>query len=223
MSGSAIFFLGNDVLKIEDFSVSGTWTAPDGVNNILAFGCGGGSGGAATGYATGDADNSSGGFGAVPSFRVFPVTPGTTYTITIGAGGAGGTVSSPGSAGGDSIIVGVGSWPGAPGHDQTGTGMTDTNEASTFDKSFAYKGELYTAGGARLTGSTGADGSNSPYAAGGTDGGTGAGGGGAAIGAGGNGGSTGVAGTLGSGGGGGNTGGAGGNGFIRIIWTENEE
>ena len=63
-----------------------TWTAPDGITSIdyLIVGGGGGSGG---GYDTGAG---GGGGGGMVRSGTTSVTPGTTYTVVIGDGGAGG-------------------------------------------------------------------------------------------------------------------------------------
>lgn len=65
---------------------SHTWDAPPGVTsvNYLIVGGGGGSGG---GYNTG---GGGGGGGGMVRIGVLDVTPGTTYTIVVGDGGAGG-------------------------------------------------------------------------------------------------------------------------------------
>lgn len=69
---------------------SHTWDAPPGVTsvNYLIVGGGGGSGG---GYNTG---GGGGGGGGMVRIGVLDVTPGTTYTIVVGDGGAGGTSDS---------------------------------------------------------------------------------------------------------------------------------
>lgn len=68
-----------------------SWTAPNGVTSIETVLCGGGSGGT-TQYP------GRGGAGSV-FYDVLTVVPGTSYTITIGAGGSGG-----GGTGGTSSI-----------------------------------------------------------------------------------------------------------------------
>ena len=75
-----------------------SWSAPAGVNQIELFLVGGGGGGG--GCDTGNHRGGGGGGGGVLS-QTITVTPGTSYTVTIGAGGAAGTASStsPGSNG----------------------------------------------------------------------------------------------------------------------------
>jgi len=89
------------------FTASTTWVCPANVYYVTAVGCGGGGGGETPGQI---AQNSAstptyglsgvGGAGAPLSTYVLPVIPGDTYTIVIGAGGAGGgTTFNPGADG----------------------------------------------------------------------------------------------------------------------------
>jgi hypothetical protein len=101
---------GSMIKKIQEFTSSGSWTCPDGVYSVEAL-CVGGGGGGSSGY--------SGGGGAVVRRRI-PVVPGTTYTLTIGAGGSAGSSSTAGGAGGTSsfgaLLFAYGGGPGgAPG------------------------------------------------------------------------------------------------------------
>jgi hypothetical protein len=68
------------------FTASGTWTAPAGVTSaqVILVGGGGGGGGGSQNVAGG------GGAGGQVIVRNLTVVPGTTYNITIGAGGQGG-------------------------------------------------------------------------------------------------------------------------------------
>lgn len=63
-----------------------SWTAPIGVASIEVILCGGGGGGSTN-------SPGQGGCGSV-FYRVLTVSPGTAYTITIGAGGSGGNLGS---------------------------------------------------------------------------------------------------------------------------------
>jgi hypothetical protein len=79
---------GTGVLNgVQDFTSSGTWTAPTGVTRVIVALWGGGGGG---GYCGGDifcdTAGQGGGAGAYAS-SVLTVTSGSTYTVTIGAGG----------------------------------------------------------------------------------------------------------------------------------------
>ena len=76
------------------FTSNGSFVVPDGVRLIQVAGCGGGSGGS---YASGG--NALGGWGAPWTNYSIEVTPGASYDIAIGAGGAGGVA--PNGAGVD--------------------------------------------------------------------------------------------------------------------------
>jgi hypothetical protein len=76
-----------------------TWTAPTGVNQVEVLVVAGGGGG-------GSRFGGGGGGGGVIYDSAYPVTPGTSYTITVGAGGAPGPSNSTrGSNGGNSIFA----------------------------------------------------------------------------------------------------------------------
>ena len=88
---------------LQEFTSSGTFTGPNGVNRLLvevwAAGGGGGGGGAVGSIcASGGGGGGSGGYAR----SVISVTPGQTYLVTVGLGGAGGPVGSPGQSGGNS-------------------------------------------------------------------------------------------------------------------------
>jgi hypothetical protein len=75
-------------LRKDYFTSSGSWVAPSGVTNILVIAAGGGGGGE-SGTAVGG--GGAGGGAAIQQTSYVSVTPGNTYTITIGTGGAGGS------------------------------------------------------------------------------------------------------------------------------------
>lgn len=84
----------------QQFTASGTFVVPSGVTevSILAVG-GGGGGGCGSSYSAG-----GGGGGGVVRKRA-TVTPGESLTITVGAGGAGGTSAAPlGAKGGNTTV-----------------------------------------------------------------------------------------------------------------------
>ena len=95
-----------------------TWTAPSGVTQawvtVVGGGGGGGRGSWTINACSGDSyTGGGGGAGGAIVNQPVSVTPGQDYTITIGAGGPGGTDSwcqsgIPGTAGGSSSIVGPG-------------------------------------------------------------------------------------------------------------------
>lgn len=79
--------------EMQVFTSSGTFTVPDGVTRIRVRVVGGGGGG---GRGSGTNAAAGGGAGGYAE-GWYDVTPGSTYTVTVGAGGAGAT--SPGSGG----------------------------------------------------------------------------------------------------------------------------
>lgn len=95
------------------FTSSGNWTAPSGVTEVLASGCGGGGGGGGGDSSSGVGGGGGGGGSAFKS-RV-AVTPGTQYAITIGAGGAGGISTGAGAAGGATSFGSLLTLPGGGG------------------------------------------------------------------------------------------------------------
>lgn len=88
-----------------DFTSSGTWTCPSGVYSaeFLVVGAGGGGGGVGSSVNTRYVCGGGGGGGAVKKVTL-PVTPGNSYTITVGAKGTG-ISASAGNNGGFSEVV----------------------------------------------------------------------------------------------------------------------
>jgi len=84
------------------------WTCPTGVLlvDVEVMGGGGGGGGGHNG-----GNGGSGGGGAGLSRKWYPVTPGTSYLITVGTGGGGGGVDTNGTTGGTSIFDTAGATP----------------------------------------------------------------------------------------------------------------
>lgn len=212
------------------FTVAGTytgsgsgWLCPAGVFQVLAE-CWGAGGGAGAGTSGG---NGAGGGGGEYRNALVPVTPGTYYTIVVGAGGTGGTAGGNGSAGGMSSFTGdsghqVVAGPGGGGRDTGyggqgagGSGGTGTTGYSGGQGGNAYP---YTGGGGSSAGPSaqGNSGSSPGGAPAPNQGGSGGGGSGANNGAG-------SAGSAPGGGGGGSyypgyNGGAGGGGQVRITY-----
>lgn len=101
---------------LQEFTTTGTWTAPSGVTGVLVEAAGGG-GGAGTGTASGATAcgggtevswGQQGGTGGYAQ-SVVPVTPGTVYAVQVGAGGTGAALTSGTASGGtDSELVGPG-------------------------------------------------------------------------------------------------------------------
>lgn len=89
-----------------DFTSSGTWTVPSGVYSaeFLVVGAGGGGGGTTNSVATRGSAGGGGGGGSV-KLVTLPVSPGSSYTITIGAKGTGGTAGVAGVNGGFTEVL----------------------------------------------------------------------------------------------------------------------
>jgi hypothetical protein len=109
---------GGVTQKIQEFTSTTSWTAPSNVTTVEVFLVGGGGGG---GYVNNEGSgvrhSGSGGAGGEVIRRILPVTPGTSYTVTIGAGGAGGSTSTAsGGTGGNtsfgSLLTAFGSYGG---------------------------------------------------------------------------------------------------------------
>jgi len=111
-------------IRQTDFTSSGTWTAPSGVYSaeFLVVGAGGGGGGLGGQVVTDNAAGGGGGGGAVKKINL-SVSPGTSYTITIGALGAGGSAAPGGNGGFSEVLNGATSLIKAYGG-QGGAGMT---------------------------------------------------------------------------------------------------
>ena len=91
--------------RTTEFTSSGTWVCPSGVYSaeFLVVGAGGGGGGAYCNLVTNAVGGGGGGGGAVKRVQL-ATTPGSSYTITVGAKGTGGT-SNAGVSGGFSEVV----------------------------------------------------------------------------------------------------------------------
>ena len=100
------------------FLSSGTWTCPANVTRVYAWLVGGGGGGG--GSITHKAGGGGGGMGGV-YISTLTVVPGTTYTITCGPGGFGGTGSAAGSTGGTTSFGSLASAYGGSGGSSTST------------------------------------------------------------------------------------------------------
>lgn len=77
------------------FTSSGTFTVPSGVTTIYVSGCGGGGGGTS--------GLGGGGGAACAVANSYSVSPGTTYTVTIGSGGSGAASGASGAGGATSL------------------------------------------------------------------------------------------------------------------------
>lgn len=108
----------NKIQKTDIITATSSWTAPADVTSVELIMCGGGSG-SNGGYASIFSD---GGCGSV-AYTVLNVTPGSSYTITIGAGGTGGiTNGGTGGTGGTSSFGGLFSITGGTSSSAAGLG-----------------------------------------------------------------------------------------------------
>lgn len=122
----------------ETFNTSGTWVCPMGVTSVdvECWGAGGGGGAADVASGTSFKGGGGGGGGSYVKKVSVAVVPGTTYTITVGVGGAGGTNATnggrvSGTPGGKSEFSGgvvtpitaSGGTPGTGGNSQRATGV----------------------------------------------------------------------------------------------------
>jgi hypothetical protein len=120
---------GAALAQSDTFNVSGTYTVPAGVTTITVQAWGGGGGGA--GGEDGYFGSGDGGGGGAYASSVLSVTPGAQYTITVGAGGAGGTPNSGAApSGGTSsfgtLVVAGGGQGALGGYGSGGAGGTAT-------------------------------------------------------------------------------------------------
>jgi len=131
---------GGVVQKSQAFTSTGTFVAPSNCYSLELFLVGGGGGGGAARVTSNNhAVVGGGGGGASVVKRTVSITPGVTYTFTIGAGGAGGTYSAAGAVGSDSTM--------------TGSGLTTITALGGGGGQTANRGtNVYYAGTARATG-----------------------------------------------------------------------
>lgn len=95
----------------EVFNSSGTWLCPAGIKTVMVLGMGGGgAGGSAT-----NNEGACGGIGSGERMIFIQVVPGTSYTITVGAGGVANTSAAYGGHGGDTSFDSIETFPGSHG------------------------------------------------------------------------------------------------------------
>jgi len=102
---------------------SGTWTAPTGVTKVYVAVVGGGGGATLSYY---------GGYGGI-AIGEYSVTPGTGYSYTVGAGGAGTNAPSTNGSSGSASSFGAfaSATGGSGGNYSTGTGADGTGSSGT--------------------------------------------------------------------------------------------
>ena len=175
---------------------AGTWTAPAGVFQVYAECWGGGASGATGGAST----NGAGGGGGEYAAAFIPVTPGTVYNLTVGAGGAAATLAGTnGNDGGSSLFTGDSS-QSVTAHGGThgrttfsggqGAGGTGSTASVHFDGGSGGSAYPYSGGGGSSAGSATSGNSGNGYGGAGVapaDGGAGGSGSGATGNPGGNG------------------------------------
>ncbi len=147
------------------FTASGSWVCPAAVTQVAVLLVGGGGGGGGVAASTYGAAGGGGG-GAVIQ-RDVPVTPGTSYTITIGAGGAGGTLGGNGAQGGTSSFGTLLSAPGGGGGGGAGTagaGLSGTTGAGGGGAGYNSNSSVtyVCGGGGGGSGGTGGTGAGNP-------------------------------------------------------------
>jgi len=129
VNGSTV--IGTEILNMTGLSStfttvgSNTFIVPAGVTKISAVligggGAGGGGSIGGSGGASGGPGGQGGGGGGLRYVNDFPVTPGQTLTVIVGAGGNGGTGA--GGDGGDSSITGIATAFGGKGGAANNTG-----------------------------------------------------------------------------------------------------
>jgi hypothetical protein len=122
-ANTALFTNGNiltisaSVPNVQAFTSSGTFVVPTNVTRITVEIWAGGGGGGSKANGGGGGGGGSGGYG----FNTFNVTPGTSYTVTIGGGGSAGASGSSSSFGGLMSVTG-GSAGGNASSTQPGSG-----------------------------------------------------------------------------------------------------
>lgn len=126
----------------QEFLVSGNFTVPTGVQQILLVGCGGGGGGgSATGpFATLDHAGANGGNGATIFSSLLSVNSGDFLTITIGSGGVGASgvgASSNGVRGGNGGFTTV---SGSTHQNAQGIQLLDGTSASILTSQVIFAG-----------------------------------------------------------------------------------
>ncbi len=130
--------IGNNFKNKAAFTSSGTWVCPAGITRVFLriVGGGGGGGGCDEIYRLSYTPGTGGGGGSAAALETLvEVSPGTSYSIVVGAGGTGGsTTAASGGTGGTSSALGISIIGG------TGGGRT-------YDEGYGKSYKLYTGSG----------------------------------------------------------------------------
>lgn len=157
---------GSKAYKCQEFTASGTWVRPSGVETVDLFLVGGGGGG---GSAATSADKICGGGGGGGEVLKKPVSVAGNVTVTIGAGGAGATGAAAGSPGEASSFGAIVARGGGGGESYwnarySPTAAVTSGGASSHPAAYVLCGPGGGAGGsARLSTLGGLPGSSSVY------------------------------------------------------------
>jgi len=154
--------IGIDEVKIVNatvFTSSGSWTAPAGVCTATVECWGGGGAGGGTGTAGVVKTGGGGGGGAYARNPSVTVTPGSAYTIVVGAGGTG-VSAAAGNTGGSSTfntttVVAVGGGGGGATNTSTGGAAGTGGASGSCTGTTVYSGGNGAAGTGTITGSGG--------------------------------------------------------------------
>lgn len=111
------------LLNVRTLTASGTYTPTTGTKAIKVTLTGGGGGGGGCQAAATDATFSGAGGGAGGTVIAWITSPASSYSVTIGAGGAGGVGANAGSAGGNSVFGALTAGGGGGG---SKSGVTNT-------------------------------------------------------------------------------------------------
>ena len=139
--GSGIVIINYSTETVEVFSKPGstTWTAPANVSSVEVLVVAGGGGASGADYATG---GGGGGAGGVLYNSAYTVTPGNSYSVVVGAGGASVTSTTAGNPGGNSTfdtITATGGGRGA-GYSGTSAGTGGSGGGGTWTQNAAAAG-----------------------------------------------------------------------------------
>ncbi len=125
--------------KVQEFTSTGSFVTPSNVTSVEVFLVAGGGGGGQANTGLDYQPAGGGGGGGVVS-RNIPVTAGTTYTVTIGAGGAHTSVGSDSTFG--ALLTAKGGGAGQPS-----TGAWPSNGLGGCGGGGRYNAQYYAAGG----------------------------------------------------------------------------